>query len=447
MKKNKSVFREHHRDRYEFLPAALEVLETPPVPFGRIIAAAISFFFLLAIIWSYWGTVDIVVISEGRTIPSGNVKIIQPLETGVVRAIHVRDGDIVKKGDVLLELDPTDSLANLDGLKIDLEQALIDAQIGYALLQPDPALALTLLPNISPETVQATYDQVVEEYKKHKSALQTIRLENRRLEASLRASKITYQMLKETIPLIEDQLNNQNSLLKQGFTQKPLVQKLQQELIETKASLESAIEMGIEAEASIDANLSRIDELTANYRNQATQKRLQALRQISLLEQSIKKEEKRLNYLNLKSPVDGTVQQLNIHTIGAVVNTADPLLIVVPKDTPLEIESMVLNKDIGFLKHGEDVEIKFEAFPFTRYGTVTGKLVSISNDAIINEELGPVYKAKVSLDSQAIEVNGKQISLSPGMNTSVEIKTGSRRIIEFFLSPLLRYKDEAIRER
>jgi hemolysin D len=108
---------------------------------------------------------------------------------------------------------------------------------------------------------------------------------------------------------------------------------------------------------------------------------------------------------------------------------------------------MVLNKDIGFLKNGEDVEIKFEAFPFTRYGTVTGKLVSISNDAIINEELGPVYKARVSLDSQAIGVNGKPIRLSPGMNASVEIKTGSRRIIEFFLSPLLRYKDEAIRER
>ncbi|MGB0782036.1 MAG: HlyD family type I secretion periplasmic adaptor subunit [Marinomonas sp.] len=447
MKKNKSIFHQHHRDRYEFLPAALEVLETPPVPFGRIIAISISFFFLLAIIWSYWGTVDIVVISEGRTIPSGNVKIIQPLETGVIRAIHVKDGDTVKKGDILLELDSTDSLANLDGLKIDLEQALIDAQIGYALLQPDPTTALNLLPSVSPETVQATHDQIVEEYKKHKSAIQTIKLDNRRIEASLRASKITYQMLKETIPLIEDQLNNQKSLLKKGFTQKPLVQQLQQEHIETKASLKSAIETGIEAEASIDANLSRIDELTANYRNQATLKRLQALRQISLLEQSIKKEEKRLNYLNLRSPVDGTVQQLNIHTIGAVVSTADPLLIVVPKDTPLEIESMVLNKDIGFLKSGETVEIKFEAFPFTRYGTVTGKLVSVSNDAIINEQLGPVYKAKVSLDNQEIGVDGKPIHLSPGMNASVEIKTGTRRIIEFFLSPLLRYKDEAIRER
>ncbi len=211
--------------------------------------------------------------------------------------------------------------------------------------------------------------------------------------------------------------------------------------------MKTAIEAKREAEASIEANTSRISELTASYRSAATQKRSAAQKQIALLEQSIRKEQQRLNYLELKAPVDGVVQQLGVHTIGAVVNTAEPLLVIVPKDTPLEIESMILNKDIGFVESGQIVEIKFEAFPFTRYGTLTGKLVSISNNAIAHEKLRLVYKAKVSLDSQQTIVDGKSINLSPGMTASIEVKTGTRRIIEFFLSPLLRYKDEAIRER
>ena len=185
----------------------------------------------------------------------------------------------------------------------------------------------------------------------------------------------------------------------------------------------------------------------ATFRAEANEQWRNALRQIAVLEQSLKKEQKRRQYRELRAPVTGTVNQLAIHTIGAVVNTADRLMVIVPEETPLEIESMILNKDIGFVEAEQEVEVKFEAFPFTRYGTLTGQLVSISNDAIIHEELGPVYQARVSLDSQQIIVDGKPVNLSPGMNATIEVKTGTRRIIEFFLSPLLRYRDEAIRER
>ena len=143
MQTRQSHFNQDGREAYEFLPAALEVLETPPVPFGRIIAITISAFFVLAVFWAWWGTIDVVAVSEGRTIPAGNVKIIQPLETGVVRAIHVQDGDPVKQGDLLLELDPTESAANLDALHIDLAQARMDEAIGLALLQSSPETAFT----------------------------------------------------------------------------------------------------------------------------------------------------------------------------------------------------------------------------------------------------------------------------------------------------------------
>jgi len=166
-----------------------------------------------------------------------------------------------------------------------------------------------------------------------------------------------------------------------------------------------------------------------------------------VLEQSLRKEKSRLAYLELRAPVDGVVQQLAVHTIGAVVNTAQQLMVVVPANTRLEVEALILNKDIGFVKSGNEVAVKFEAFPFTRYGTVKGTLVALSYDANIHERLGPVYEAKVSLESQQIVVDGSPVNLSPGLNAQIEVKTGRRRIISFFISPLLRFRDEAIRER
>lgn len=435
------------REAYEFLPAALEVLETPPLPFGRFIALIISACFLLAVIWAYWGEIDVVAISEGKTIPSGNIKIIQPLETGVVRHIYVKDGDSVKQGDVLIDLDPTESVVDLNVLKIDLAHYRLDEAIGYSLLQDNPEQAFVPPEGANELDIDTAKTQITEEHHKHISALKTINLENQKLESNIRSAIVEQKKLEAKLPIIEERLEGQKSLFKQGITQKPALQNLQQEFIETKASLETALESKNQSRAAIQANNSRIAELNASYRSEANQKYIQAKKQIATITQNINKALQRLNYLELRAPVDGVVQQLSVHTIGAVVNSAAPLLVIVPENTPLEIEALIFNKDIGFVEPNQIVEIKFEAFPFTRYGTIPGKIISVSNDAIVQEKLGAVYKAKVSLDQQQILIDGKSVNLTPGMTASVEVKTGKRRIIEFFFSPLLRYKDEAIRER
>lgn len=447
MAKQDLHFHENNREHYEFLPAALEVLETPPIPFGRIIAITIATFFVLAVLWGVWGTIDVVAISTGRTIPAGNVKIIQPFETGVVRAIHVQDGDNVQQGDLLLELDPTESVANLDSLRIEKKQAEVDVAVGYALLQEDPTSSFVPPENIDSITFAMAKRQIAESYVRYISELNALKNEVLAIRATKDASIIERQKIKEILPIIEEQLKANKALYGKEFMSRVEVQRLEREFIELKAALSSAVQTEKQAMASIESNLSRINGVTANYRSQAIEQQQNALKSLDLLEQSIRKEQQRLEYRELRAPVDGVVQQLSIHTIGAVVDTGASLLVVVPKNTPLEIETMVLNKDIGFIEKGQITEIKFEAFPFTRYGTLSGKLISVSDDAIIHEQLGPVYKAKVSLDTQQIIVDGKPINLSPGMNVSVEVKTAVRRIINFFLSPLLRYKDEAIRER
>ncbi|MEW6248925.1 MAG: HlyD family type I secretion periplasmic adaptor subunit, partial [Nitrospirota bacterium] len=154
------------------------------------------------------------------------------------------------------------------------------------------------------------------------------------------------------------------------------------------------------------------------------------------LAQEVVKAEQRTDWQRLVSPIDGVVQQLAVHTLGGVVTPAQPLMVIVPLDHPVEVEAQVENKDVGFVKEGQPVEIKVETFPFTLYGTIPGKVLSVSDDAAQVEKVGLVYPARVSLDRATIQVDGRQVNLSPGMAVTVEIKTGRRRVIEYLLSPL-----------
>lgn len=434
-------------DSIEFLPAALEVLEKPPAPLGRIIALVMSVFFLLLIVWSYWGTVDIVVVAEGQTFPTGKAKVLQPLETGVVRAIHIEDGQKVKEGELLLELDPTETAANLENLQVQLIQAKVEAALGEAMLREGRVADLSLPTNAPDDLVRNSKVLLKDSAARLTSSLQSIEAQIEQNKAALRAADIDEIRFKKTLPLIEERLAGLEGLLAKKLTEKPLVLELKREVLEMRSQLQALTETRAQRQAAIAALVAKRAEVTATYRSGAADRRQKALSEIASIEQSLRKENQRQLYRNLTAPVEGYVDKLTIHTIGAVVETGQQLLAIVPSDTPLEIEAAILNKDIGFVEVGQQAEIKLEAFPFTRYGVLHGKVKSLSNDAIIHEQLGPIYKAKVALDTQAITVAGKEIPLTPGMKTSVEIKTGKRKIIEFFLSPLLRYKDEAIRER
>ncbi len=435
------------RDNFEFLPAALEVLEAPPAPFGRIIAIVLAVFFAIAVLWAWLGSVDVVAVLQGQTIPAGRVKIVQPFEPGIVRAIHVKDGQFVEKGDLLIELDPTEAIANIDALYVDLMQARLDAASNAALLDDGHAEGFTPPADANPKLVTITRNLLSDQLSRHRAATRAIESEILGIKAVLRSLDVEQGKLRQTLPLIEERLEDQKGLLEKEIGHKSAVLALRQELFEQRAALAKISETRAQYIANIQTLRARHATLVAEFRTTAGEQRRDAERRIAVIEQSLKKELQRRRYRELRASVSGMVHQLAIHTIGAVVNSAEKLLVVVPKDAPLEIEAMILNKDIGFIEVEQPVEVKLEAFPFTRYGTLTGKMLSISDDAIIHEQLGPVYKARVALDTQHIRIDGKAVDLSPGMNVTVEVKTGRRQVIEFFLSPIMRYKDEAIRER
>lgn len=434
-------------DRFEFLPAALEVLETPPRPAARLVALAICTFAVIALIWSIVGFIDTVAVAQGQVVPSERVKVIQPLENGLIRKIHVKDGDAVRAGDPLVTLDPTDSQSGVDELRAEMLKARLDAATTAARLTDNPEKELAIPEGATGALMEASISEMRSAIERHNAQLLAVEAELNEQRAVLADFENQRKKLRATLPMVESRLADLNYLADRQLARRTDLLQARTQRIDMTSQILSA-ESGIEqSQARITARERRRAEIVANYRSEALQKRSEALRQIASFEQRLVREEQRNRNRVMKAPIDGTVIGQAVFTESGVVTTKDTLMRIVPANSTLVVEALVLNKDIGFVAEGQRVEVKLETFPFTRYGLVHGKVIQLWRDAIQDEKRGLVYKAEIALDEHRIRVGSAWQPITPGMSVQAEIQTGKRRAIDYFLSPLLRYRDESLKER
>lgn len=434
-------------DELEFLPAALEVLETPPRSFAHWLSGILVGLLVIALVWSIISQVDQVAVAQGQVVPSGRVQLIQPLEPSVIRAIKVRDGERVQIGQVLVELDPTEPQANIDSVRADLAKARLDAAAAFALLSETPLASFAAPDDAPPLLVEAARAQVAGEFEKLGASIAALDAEI----AEQREQQITYehQLAKTQLlaPLYEDRVKGPEDLHEKALARKPDLYAARQQVIDNRTEHEASKAAIRQAETRMNARRSKQAELRASVAADAQMRRAEALRKTATLEQQLKKEEQRKIDRALRSSVGGTVSGLSVFTIGGVVTTKDTLLRIVPEDVRLEVEVMVLNKDFGFIGIDQPAEVKIETFPFTRFGLIHGQVKQIWRDAINDDKQGLVYKAEITLSQEHIRVGDRDVPLVPGMSVQAEIKTGTRPVIHYFLSPFLRYRSEALRER
>jgi hemolysin D len=464
-------FRRTHERRGEelaFLPAALEIVETPPSPIGRAIGATFVLLFCAALIWAWWGTIDIVASATGKIVPSGRTKVIQPFETGVVRSIRVQDGQAVKAGDVLIELDPTVNAAERDHLRNDLlAEQLNIARLRAALAAGDDPLADFTPPADADPALTSTQRQLLlNEVTEHRAKIAALARQQAQKEAEQATIAATIHKLETMIPVIQSRFDIRKTLMEKELGSKLTYFETLQLLVEQQEELSVQKSHLHEAEAAMAAIRETRGQAEAEYRHTLSDELAKAEQKANGLTQDVIKAEQKTRLQLLTAPVDGMVQQLGIHTVGGVVTPAQSLLVIVPSDSRLEIEATVSNRDIGFVHAGQEAEIKIDTFNFTRYGLLHGQVLSVSQDAIIHEqqndrprELGTQndsgepkgqelnYSARISLDRTQMQIDDRMVNLSPGMAVTVEIKTGSRMILSYLLSPLLRYRQETLRER
>lgn len=450
-------------DEVAFLPAALSLQETPVHPAPRRFAWGLMILFVLALLWSFFGQVDIVAVAPGRIIVSDRTKVIQPLEASVVRRVLVKDGDRVQAGQVLVELDPTVATADKASVQEQLKSSASEVMRTRALLQSlsNKKLLTPVLLGLEAGFIQktgtnstsgwsdqtATQAQLLSEWHDISARLAKLDAEGFRRQAEIATVKETIAKLEATIPMAQTRETDFKKLVDQGYISSHATQDKTRERVELERDLATQRARLLEAQSTMKETEQAKTAYRAETMRLLSDRQAQAATKHSQLESEHSKASQRERLTHLTAPVAGVIQQLAIHTTGGVVTSAQPLMIVVPDSATVTAEVSIANQDIGFVNAGQMAEVKLETFPYTKYGTVPARVAIVTADAVTDEKKGSYYPATLTLSQKDMLIDGKRVNLSPGMNITAEIKTGQRRVIEFLLSPVQRAGSESLRER
>jgi len=444
--RRKSFIPSHESD---FLPAALEVAERPVSPTARIVAWALVIGLAITVLWTVFGRVDVVASAPGSLIPTGNIKLVQSPGTGVVRAIYVRNGDTVRKGQPLLDLDPTIAGADLAAAQKGLAQAELDIARNKAIADAlsGRGLHFTAPAGTPPEVAETQQRLIAAQLAEIEASTASLANARSSALADASAARATADRLADTVPILDRQIERMNRLDARGYAPGQRLLELERQR-RTEAG-DRAVALAQITRGSAEAR--KLDQQIQQTREQARRTALTDLAKAEgdaiLRREEVTKASQMNRFQRLVAPVDGTIQQLDVHTIGGVVEAAKPLMTVVPARGALEAEVRILNKDIGFIRVGQEAAVKLEAFPFTRYGAIPGRVRSINRDAVQDKDLGLIYLATVTLDRNYVDAEGRRTALAPGLSATVDVKTGTRRIISYLISPLQTSISQAGRER
>ncbi len=457
----------------EFLPPALELLETPASPTSRILIAFIVLLVVTAVTWASVGRVDIIAVAPGKIMPAGRTKLIQPFQTSIVRAIYVQDGQRVKAGQVLVELDATIDTAERNRIASELGSAELDVARLQAVIANDPIAfdkSATRIRSVQPQQITFAQTFLLSQLRECRAKIENLTDQVTQARSQIAAERAAVEKLKQTVPLLKRQYDVHKTLADKGADSMLVVLSAQQSFIEHQQDLASEQAKLAQAIASVHSLEQQREEAAAEFARSNLDELNQATEKAQSFKEQLVQAEERQRYQTLTTPVDGIVQQLVVHTVGGVVTPGQQLMMVVPTSPHIEIEAMVSNTDIGFVKVGQIAEIKVNTFNFTRYGYLHGRVTSISRDAVTHEgdtNTAPSsssggqgssgsdktpqstlsYAARVALDETAMQVDGHLVNLLPGMAVTVEIRTGSRTIMGYLLSPIREYEQDSLKDR
>lgn len=466
----KLAHRQLAQEKLAFLPAALEIQAAPPPKWSRSLLWCIMVLMVVLIAWASWAEIDIIATAQGKIVPSGQVKVIQPLETGVVKTIFVKEGQYVKAGDKLIALDNTSNVADADrlsneltGFKEDLARQLFFLEKLDFVIKNQAQSQINLQgnsqENSAQEQAKVKYNAafallplnqqslLASSWQEYQSKLNSYTSEIKKLSAEKKSRQIDVGRLEKTLPLVIEREQSYHSLLEISAVSRNQYLELKQQRIDQEESLLLQRANVEQISASIESAKQNLYAYQSEMRRNTLQEINQLTRQRDSLQQELHKANRLTRLRILTSPVDGVVEELVVATIGGIVTPAQELLKIVPNGQGLEIEAGLLNKDIGFVHTGQIAEIKIDSFPFTKYGVIDGEVSDISADAVEHEQMGLLFPLKASMKNDEINVDGKWVKLKPGMSVTVEIKTGTRRLMEFLLAPLMRGVSEGARER
>jgi len=409
--------------------------------------AVVASFLVVALLWAHWATLDEVTKGDGRVIPSSHLQVVQSLDGGVVQEILVEEGDIVEKDSVLLRIDDTRyaSTYRENWLKY------LELKVRVARLQAEAQGA----PFTAPEDVieeqpdlAASERAICESRKKEFASSEEIlrqQVEQRQQELNELENRVG--QLTRSHQLAARELNITKPLVDQGVMSQVELLRLQREVNDLKGQQDSA-QLNIERAKSALAEAARkVEEYRQAYRGETLAELNERQGELSRAEQAVRGFQDRVTRTTVRSPVKGIVKRLRVTTIGGVIQPGEGIVEIVPLEDTLLVEARVRPQDIAFLHPGQKAMVKFTAYDFSIYGGLSATLEHISADTIADEQGESFYLIRVRTDQSSLESAGKPLPIIPGMTATVDILTGHKTVLDYLLKPILKARQEALRER
>jgi len=457
------------RTEREFLPAALEILETAPSPLGRATAMVICGFIVLVLCWTAFSKVDIVAVATGKIVSHSSTQIVQVAEASIVNAIKVENGSVVKAGQPLLTFDRSVIDAEIEHARLELSQAQLDIARLSAFIKGVEGDPFVGLEKIDAPLRQRARLQLDAQIRERQAKLNANAREIEQRQADLEVTREQLNKANAIFPLMVQKADIRQKVSEMQFGNRILGLEAHQQMIESEAE-KRIYERKVEADTATLQTLSeQRKQISVELERVAYSEMDRATTTINSAQEALSKAMRRAELATLRSPVDGTVSQLSVKTIGGVVAPGQQILVIVPDNEPLEVQAVIPNREAGFIVVGQEAAIKLDAYPFSRYGLLKGTVINISRDSEITPN-GPeraqtgtqasaddssvlegserlVYKVRIALTSTQLNVDGHLASIIPGMSVRAEVKTGKRTILDYVFSPLTEYANNSFHER
>ena len=431
----------------EFLPAVLEVTEMPPSHAARLLTYVIVAMFTVLILWSVIGKIDIIATAAGKLMPASNIKTIQTLTDSEIEEIYVQEGEYVKAGQDLIKFNQTEVIANISRIENEIEALKIAIARLQALLTENPQENFNYDRDIDAYLIKMHADLLKSQIIEKSARIDVLKGQIAKAEKEKDTISADLGRIEKLLPSVTERIEKKKILVDKKLLARLTFLEQQEELTNLQEQRNVQAKKMAETEENIEYLKKELRQYLAEFDKNLMQELTENREKLASYQQELVKYREALKRTVVKAPLSGYVQQLVYHTKGGVVETAKPIMNIVPENYKLEAQVMILNKDIGFVRPEQDVEIKIDSFPFTKYGTLKGKVHNISGDAVQDEKLGLVFNARLTLSDNKIKADGQIIRLKPGMSVTAEIKTGKRRVIEYLLSPVMKYLNESMRER
>lgn len=370
--------------------------------------------------------------------------LIQAKDTSIIEKVHVKNGQNVKKGDLLITLRNSEEKFDNVTMKTKYEILLQKKEFLEKFIEYMNNIQFKDLNLSSSDFINAKFISYISSFNTEidsfNSKIEKVSFEHKMIENEIKK-------LSQLLPFTKYKLEQMKKLVEKGMEPEISLKNLEQEYIEQNSNIVIKKEELKKLNVEYDISQKELLQFKQNKKKELIEELNKTVEEIETMSTEINKSNYYLESKSIFASEDGFIYNLNNGTSGRVVQTAEVIMELIPQNSPLEVEAKVLNKDIGFVRIGQEVKVKIDSFKFTKQGYIDGVITNIAKSSILDEKLGEIYSVIVELKSDKMRIDEQDVKLIPGMTCSVDIKIGKRRLIEYIISPMIRYKDEALREK